>query len=100
MADFMKMEIPIVLDRSFKQHFSALSRREVGVVFEECGLNPESDVPLSEQEPKPLPDRKELDDIIFDALDLTPDERKEVYRGVCQLVWNRISKAKSVKKRK
>lgn len=31
---------------------------------------------------------------------LTQDERKEVYRAVCQLVWNRISKVKSVKKRK
>ncbi len=69
-------------------------------IYQECGLDPESDIPLSEQEPKPLPDRKELDDIIFDALDLTQDERKEVYRAVCQLVWNRLSKAKSVKKRK
>ena len=69
-------------------------------IFKECGINPESKVPISEQEPKPLPDRKELDDIVFDALDLTAEERKEVYRAVCQLVWNRISKAKSVKKRK
>jgi len=27
---------------------------------------------------------------------LTKDERKEVYRAVCRLVANRISKAKSV----
>jgi len=46
-----------------------------------------------------LPDRKELDDIVFDALGLTEEERKDVYRGVCRLVWNRISKAKSLKKR-
>jgi hypothetical protein len=31
-------------------------------------------------------------DIVFDALELTEEERKEV----CQLVWNRVSKAKSV----
>jgi len=43
-----------------------------------------------------LPDRKQLDDVVFDALDLSEEERKEVYRAVCQLVWNRISKAKSV----
>lgn len=74
--------------------------RDALSIFEECGLNPKSEIPLSEQEPKPLPDRKELDDIVFDALGLTAEERKEVYRAVCQLVWNRISKAKSVKKRK
>ena len=71
--------------------------REVKTIFIECGIKPESDIPISEQEPNPLPDRKELDDVVFDALDLTQEERKEVYRAVCQLVWNRISKAKSVK---
>ena len=77
-----------------------LPAREILPIFEEIGLNPESEVPLSVQEPKPRPDRKELDDIVFDALNLSADERKDVYRAVCQLVWNRISKAKSVKKRK
>jgi len=65
-------------------------------IFTECGINPESDVPIAEQEPNPLPDRKALDDIVFDALGLTKEERKEVYRAVCQLVWERISKARSV----
>lgn len=45
---------------------------------------------------KPLTDRAELDKIVFDALNMTSEERKEVYRAVCRLVWNRISKAKSV----
>ena len=53
-------------------------------------------IAIPEQEPHPLLDRKALDDIVFDALGLTEDERKEVYRAVCQLVWERISKAKSV----
>ena len=69
-------------------------------IFTESGIDPESNVPIAEQEPRPLPDRKALDDIVFDALELTEEERKDVYRAVCQLVWNRISKAKSVKKRK
>ncbi len=69
-------------------------------VFTECGIDPHSDIPISEQEPHPLPDRKALDDMVFDALGLMEEERKEVYRAVCQLVWNRISKAKSVKKRR
>jgi hypothetical protein len=65
-------------------------------IFDECGIDPKSKTPIEEQEPKPLPDRAELDKIVFDALGLSSDERKEVYRAVCRLVWNRISKAKSV----
>jgi hypothetical protein len=33
---------------------------------------------LCEQTPNPLPDRKALDDIVFDILGLTEEERKEV----------------------
>jgi len=70
--------------------------RDVKNIFDECGIDPESKTPIEEQEPKPLPDRAELDKIVFDALGLTTEERKEVYRAVCRLVWNRISKARSV----
>ncbi|HPZ74943.1 MAG TPA: hypothetical protein PK723_03900, partial [Candidatus Pacearchaeota archaeon] len=52
--------------------------------------------PIREQEPNPLPDRKELDDIVFDALGLTEEERKEVYWAVAELVKARLDKAKSV----
>lgn len=48
------------------------------------------------QEPKPLPDRQALDDIVFDVLGLTQEERKEVYWAVAELVQNRLSKAKNV----
>jgi len=48
------------------------------------------------QEPNPLPDRKALDDIVFDALGLTEEERKEVYWAVAELVKNRLEKARSV----
>jgi hypothetical protein len=75
-----------------------LSRRVIKSIFTECGIDPESQVLISEQEPNPLPDRKALDDIVFDALELTGEERKEVYRAVCQLVWERISKARSVER--
>jgi Eco57I restriction endonuclease. len=71
-------------------------RKNESSIFDECGIDPESKTPIEEQEPKPLPDRAELDKIVFDALDLTKEERKEVYRAVCRLVWNRISKARSV----
>lgn len=67
------------------------------IISQECGINPNSEIPIDQQEPKPLPDRAELDNIVFDALGLTEEECKEVYQeAVCQLVWNRISKARSV----
>jgi len=65
-------------------------------IFEECGIDPKSSVPIEYQDPKPLPDRVELDNIVFDALKLSVEERKDVYRAVCRLVWNRINKANSV----
>lgn len=77
-------------------NYESFFRRRIKSIFEECGIDPKSDVPIEEQEPKPLADRAELDKIVFDALGLSEGERKEVYRAVCRLVWNRISKAKSV----
>ena len=66
-----------------------LEKREIRFILTELGFDPTK--PIREQEPNPLPDRKALDDIVFDALELTEEERTEVYRAVCQLVWNRIS---------
>jgi len=63
-------------------------------IFTELGFDPNK--PIREQEPNPLPDRKALDDLIFDALGLTEEERKEVYWSVAELVKNRLEKARSV----
>lgn len=71
-----------------------LGRRRINSVFEELGINPAR--PIREQKPNPLPDRKALDDIVFDILCLTEDERNEVYWAVCELVKNRLEKARSV----
>ncbi len=68
--------------------------RNVKIHFTELGFDPNK--PIREQEPNPLPDRKALDDIVFDALGLTEEERKEVYWAVAELVQNRLKKAKSV----
>lgn len=73
-----------------------LPKRDIKSVFEECGIDPKSDIPIEKQEPHPLPDRMELDNVVFEALNLSLDERKDVYRAVCRLVWNRISKAQSI----
>ena len=63
-------------------------------IITELGFDPSRFI--REQEPNPLPDRKELDDIVFDALGLTEAERKEVYWAVAELVKARLDKAKSV----
>jgi len=70
--------------------------REINSLFEECGIDPSK--PIREQKPNPLPDRAELDNVIFDELGLTEEERKEVYWSVCELVKQRLEKARSLKK--
>lgn len=70
-------------------------------IFEESSIYPSKDIydPVTGapvQIPNLLPDRKSLDDIVFDAIGLTQEERDEVYRAVCQLVKNRLERARSV----
>ncbi len=65
------------------------------LIFTELGFDPNK--PIREQEPNPLPDRKALDDIVFDVLGLSEEERKEVYWAVAELVKNRLEKARSVR---
>ncbi len=74
--------------------FKKFIERQVFSVFTELGFDPTKSI--REQEPNPLPDRKALDDIVFDALGLTEEERKEVYFAVAELVKVRLEKAKSV----
>ncbi len=71
-----------------------LEDREMNSIFEEVGLS--RNEPIREQEPNPLPDRKELDDIVFDALGLSNQEKKEVYWATAELVKARLEKAESV----
>jgi hypothetical protein len=78
--------------------FDKISQREIRSVWEELSID--LNKPIREQEPKPLPDRAELDKIIFDELGLTTEERKEVYWSVCELVKQRLDKAKSLKRDK
>ena len=68
-------------------------KREVNGLVE-LGINPS--IPIREQTPNPLPDRKALDDVVFDILGLTQDERNEAYWSVCELVKHRLEKARSV----
>jgi len=95
-------EMPIPRPELFS--FSLLSKELLGTFlarpihdfWEEVGLTP----PYFADPPTPLPDRKALDDLVFDALGLTEEERHEVYREAARLVWERIAKAKGSMKGK
>jgi len=92
---FILLPKPDLLDKKTCENvLRKLFSREVKSIFDELGLNPAR--PIREQKPNPLPDRKALDDIVFDILGLTEDERNEVYWAVCELVKNRLEKARSV----
>ncbi|MEJ5292419.1 MAG: DNA methyltransferase [Candidatus Methanosuratincola sp.] len=88
---------PKLLKLNIKDLLDKLFTREIMPIFEECGLN--RNIPIREQQPKPKPDRKELDDIIFDVLGLSDEERMEFYLSVCELVKNRIEKAESFRRK-
>ena len=89
------LKVPCLKDFKLSANkFYDLMNREIYPIFTELGINPAH--PVREQKPNPLPDRKALDDIVFDILGLTEDERNEVYWAVCELVKNRLEKARSV----
>jgi len=46
----------------------------------------------------PSPDRRSLDTLIFDVLNLTPGEREAVYEAVIEMVEARLEKANSLVK--
>ena len=85
------------LERAFEEMCS----REVSSTFDEIGLSDFADDPsrVSSQDvhlEKALSDRRELDEVVFEALGLTEAEQLEVYRAVAELVKNRLVKAGSV----
>lgn len=93
MSSFLRMRVPIILDRRMEAAYSRLTKREIGSIFTECGFKFDTTVPIRNQPPNPLPDRKALDDIIFDELGLARAERNEVYWSVAELVQQRLDKA-------
>ena len=89
-------------------NLNSFINREICSVFEELGFqkcnqknckHPEHPYEYVKPEEvsfdKIMPDRRELDKIVFEALGLTEDEQLEVYRAVLELVKNRLLKAKS-----
>lgn len=88
-----------------KNAFEFLSQREIKSVFEELDL-PKPNRDYSNIDPndvsldKVLPDRRALDEVVFEVLGLTEEEQLEVYRAVVELVKARLTKAQSVRRRR
>lgn len=91
-----ELESMLIVDIANNKDARKHVNRPIKSIFEECGIDPKK--PIREQEPNPLPDRAELDNIVFDELSLTEEERREVYWSVCELVKQRLEKARSLKK--
>lgn len=83
-------KIPVL---NIKMNINLISR-EIKNVFTESGID--LIMGIRSQVPKPLYDRKLIDNIIFDEIGLDNNERNEVYWSVCELVQRRLQKAKSV----
>lgn len=94
MADFLAMQIPIVEGQELEEAYQKIKDRNIKSVEDEYGLSQNKDGLLVF---RPLPDRKELDGIIFDALRLTKGEREAIYEAVIRLVEERLQKASSLK---
>jgi len=108
--EVLKLPIPHVPDflgseLKLSATFKVLASRPIKSIFEElglpkpctkrehpyCNINPD-DVSLD----KVMPDRRELDRIIFEALGLTKEEQLQVYKAVVELVKNRLVRARTV----
>ena len=81
-------------DNKLENSLTAIKHREIRSIFEELQVEPESN---SFMDANPLPDRKALDDVVFQALGLTIPERKALYAGLLTLTSNRLTKAKAFK---
>lgn len=80
--------------RELEDKLMKLSERPIKHILQELGAESPDEVSLDKVEY----DRLELDNIIFDILGLSVEERLEVYKGVVDLVKSRIERAQSVKK--
>jgi len=97
-----EVESTYIVDPKHLAHYTdiesridAIKHREIRSVFHELQVDPESG---SFMNANPLPDRKALDEVIFQALGLTDQEIKALYAGLLELTANRLRKARTFTK--
>ena len=86
-------KIPVILELSDYKGF-LMKNRIVSDIFNE--LNIDKSKPIREQIPDPIPSRKDTDQIFFEALGLSSAEITELYWSLCEMIKNRLKKAKSL----
>ena len=94
MADFLSMKIPVVEGTDLEQAYKNLRERSIYDVRTEYGAMTSKE---GITQVNPLADRRQLDNVIFDALNLTQGERDSVYEAVIHLVEARLQKAQSLR---
>lgn len=75
-----------------ESRMDAIKHREIRSIFHELQVDPESG---SFMNANPLPDRKALDEIVFNALGFTQQETQALYAGLLELTANRLRKART-----
>ena len=93
MADFLTMRIPIVEGEELETAYMRIKDRPIQNVWKEFGFSISSNNDINILLPN---DRKQLDDVVFDAIGLTQGERDAVYEAIIDLVEKRLNKAKSI----
>lgn len=94
MDDFKRIKIVDPAKINAKHLPESFINRKITSIFSECGFN--KNISIRAQKPNVVNDRKILDDIVFDILELSSSDRNEVYWSVCELVKRRVDKASSV----
>ena len=94
MADFLSMKIPVVEGTDLEQAYKNLRDRSIYDVRTEYGAITSKEGIMQVE---PLADRRQLDNVIFDALNFTQGERDGVYEAVIHLVEARLQKAQSLR---
>lgn len=96
----LKLKDDSGLSKKLLEIFNHISERKILSVFGELGLQEIDDLqkinPDDISLDKVLPDRRELDRIVCEALGLDENDQLEIYKAVVSLVKNRLSKASSV----
>ena len=79
--------------QELKEKSIPLGKRQPNSLLFECGYSQER--PGYIQEPNPVQDRKDLDNVVFDVLDLDARERREIYSATCVAIKYRLKKART-----
>ncbi|MGD9873680.1 MAG: DNA methyltransferase [Kiritimatiellia bacterium] len=90
MADFLRMRIPVIDSPQLLAAYKAIKDRPIRRIHDELGFD------SGTKRFDPLPDRRAVDDAVFDALKLTKGERDAVYEAVLNMVDARLNKAQSL----